>query len=143
MHFKCAVKHLHVIIFRIVSLHSTAYACLNANDIMCCVKRIQLIKPPNDTDNATRGNNDKTSNNLQALEALKHRHMVNREIYLLLHLQHPRIIRCMDVFWEVGSVYIAMEYASHGTLHEYLKTRNASESPLMKFVYIKSNTVFR
>lgn len=123
-----------------LSLYSTAYACLNTDDIMCCVKRIQLINPPKDTDNANKGSNDNISTDLQATEALKHRHMVDREIYLLLHLQHPRIIRCLDVFRENGCVYIAMEYASHGTLHDYLKTRNASKSPLMKTVKIKMKT---
>lgn len=101
---------------------------------MCCVKRIQLKNPPNDTENASKEKKDKTLTEHKALEALKHRHMVDREVYLLLHLQHPRIIRCLDVFREAGSVYIAMEYATHGTLHEYLRTRNASKSPIMKFV---------
>lgn len=52
---------------------------------------------------------------------IKHRQMISREIYLLLHLEHPRIIRCENFFKDRQAVYIVMEYAEHGTLQHLIR----------------------
>lgn len=75
-----------------------------------CVKGIRLLQAGSDP--------------AQRSLAIEHRHMVNREIYLLSNLQHPRIVRCEE-YYEVDShVYIVMEYASAGNLQALIDRQN-------------------
>lgn len=45
------------------------------------------------------------------------------EIKVLSTLNHPNIIQYYDSFYENKSVYISMEYATHGNLAQYMYRR--------------------
>lgn len=76
---------------------------------MRCIKRIKL-------------------NNGSEAMANTHIKMIQREIYLLQNLAHPRIISLLGYFCsETGYdyIYIVMEYASLGSLSKIIAEQNA------------------
>merc|ERR1719387_3214375 len=53
--------------------------------------------------------------------------------YVLLHkLQHPNILQCFGYFWErdTRSLFLVLEYAPYGDLHEELQSRRTRDNPL-------------
>lgn len=82
---------------------SVAYLCRNAQHRLCCLKSIRL----------DGGAAFAPANHQQRAE---YRHSVQREIYLLSNLQHPRIVRCDEHFEVNNHMYIAMEYLESGNL---------------------------
>lgn len=86
----------------------TAYRCIGPDEKVCCVKKISLV---DSSANATA----------------KHSQMIQKEIYILTNLNHPRIIRFFSYFTVAKDrhIYIAMEYASNGALSSYLAERRS------------------
>ena len=64
-----------------------------------------------------------TNNNNNSDLITRYEEMIKKEIYLLLQLKHPRIIQFQNYFLCHDYVYIAMEYAKNGTLHEQITNR--------------------
>lgn len=79
--------------------YSTVYKCKSPNGNDCCIKKISL--------------------NRSSAE------MIQKEIFLLVNLQHPRIIQLHSHFTILNDnhVYIVMEYATEGALSKYLAER--------------------
>ncbi|XP_037902942.1 serine/threonine-protein kinase nekl-2 [Hermetia illucens] len=50
---------------------------------------------------------------------------VKSEVYILSQLKHPRIIKFIEVFISNSSIHIVMEYASQGSLGDYLRRRTS------------------
>lgn len=61
------------------------------------------------------------------MNAGKHTEMIQKEIYLLENLNHPRIIRFLTNFTlrSDNNFYIVMEYACNGSLSKSLVDRRA------------------
>jgi serine/threonine protein kinase len=53
-----------------------------------------------------------------------------REAQLLLHLAHPNIVRCLDVFLGMNYVGIALEYCEEGDLNAYVKKMKGASCDL-------------
>lgn len=53
---------------------------------------------------------------------------VGKEIYILSKLDHPRIIRFLDVFQTMDTINIMMEYAPNGSLFEVIDSRRVTSS---------------
>eukprot|EP01096_Ripella_sp_DP13-Kostka_P014991 TRINITY_DN68_c0_g1_i2.p1 TRINITY_DN68_c0_g1~~TRINITY_DN68_c0_g1_i2.p1 ORF type:complete len:411 (+),score=161.90 TRINITY_DN68_c0_g1_i2:481-1713(+) len=53
----------------------------------------------------------------------KHYTRIKREVENLKGLQHPNIIKLHDVFQTKRFICIVMEYATHGDLHDYIKSQ--------------------
>lgn len=85
----------------------TVFKCIDANNNVRCIKQIKLI-------------------NVSSVIAIAHLEMIQREIYLLQHLAHPRIIRLYEYFCsnENNAVYIVMEYAAIGSLSKMIAHRH-------------------
>lgn len=100
----------------------SVFLCRNSFNEECCVKRIEYLQ---DLDKSSDNTKKQISQHVNALSAnqLKHRQMVSREIYMLLHLDHPRIIRCTDFFADKTGVHIVMEYCNNGTLQQLIRSR--------------------
>ncbi|XP_031620172.1 serine/threonine-protein kinase nekl-2-like [Contarinia nasturtii] len=82
----------------------TVYKCMDQNNDMRCIKQIKL-------------------NNASDDAASKHLGMIQREIYLLQNLAHPRIISMYGYFCSETDdeyVYIVMEYAAFGSLSKII-----------------------
>ena len=55
---------------------------------------------------------------------------------MIAGLNHPHIIRIIDVFEENGTAYYVMEYMGNGSLAEYLKRNGAvRESEALHYIY--------
>lgn len=83
---------------------------------MCSIKQIPLLA------------------NASTNAVVNHRQMVQREIYFLLHLQHPRIVRLFDVFQSMDHMYLVMELAAHGTLFADIQARQLERKSYRKKV---------
>lgn len=103
--------------FVFFSLCSTVFKCIDANNNIRCIKEIKLVN---------------TSKEI----AVAHLQMIQREIYLLQNLQHPRIISLYGYFCTDDSriIYIVMEYASFGSLSNMIARRHAQMDFLPEFV---------
>lgn len=82
----------------------TVYLCQYKKNRKCVLKEIQMDQPC-------------------ARSSKQFEQLVKHEIYLLLHLNHPRIIQLFDYFCERNYVYIVMEYANNGTLTNLIDKR--------------------
>ena len=59
-----------------------------------------------------------------------------KEARMIAGLNHPHIIRIIDVFEENGTAYYVMEYMGNGSLAEYLKRNGAvRESEALHYIY--------
>lgn len=92
----------------------TVYKCYNDEGKECCIKKIPL-------------NNSNTFAD-----------MMEREIYLLMNLKHPRIINMHSHFSVVGDdhIYIVMEYAHNGSLENFIIERRHRIQFLSENVFI-------
>lgn len=103
-------------------MFSTVYQCWDRHsDTRCCIKKITFMLV-----------NDENSLAISAT----HYRIVQREIYLLLHLQHPNIVRLWDVFQTDENMYLVMELADHGTLKTDIDARHSIRKMYKQKVYI-------
>lgn len=58
--------------------------------------------------------------------AVQHYDMINREIYILINLSHPRIIKLLTYFVDYNYVNLVMEYANNGTLYQLIERKRLS-----------------
>ncbi|XP_055324406.1 uncharacterized protein LOC129578992 [Sitodiplosis mosellana] len=82
----------------------TVYKCMDDNNNVRCIKKIQLVDASDVVTNA-------------------HFEMIQQEIYLLQNLAHPRIIGLYEYFCsntDNKCIYIVMEYASNGSLSKMI-----------------------
>lgn len=91
------------------TIFSTVYKCIDDNNNVRCIKKIQLVDSSDVATNA-------------------HFEMILQEIYLLQNLTHPRIIKLYEYFYtehEDKSIHIVMEHAEFGPLSRLIAERNA------------------
>ncbi|KAJ6642576.1 Glutathione hydrolase 1 proenzyme, partial [Pseudolycoriella hygida] len=89
----------------------TVFLCDSSQHRQCCVKAIQIREK-----NKFRHYN--------------HLELVKREVYLLMHLRHPRILKMFDNFRVENHAFIVTEYIPNGTLLQLIEKRNEQ---LMRF----------
>lgn len=95
------------------------YKCIDGNNNVCCIKRIQL-------------------NKASGVAADMHLEMIQQEIYLLQNLMHPRVISFYGYFYTSDNKYIhiVMEYATHGALSKLIAERLTEKKPLDESVSV-------